>query len=530
MGVCPYITQPDRTMFFTAHLEDYLSAVLDKAWTQLDWLNLETSGGFKKLRQVKNTQFHKRASKMTKDRTEFGWMSQIVGVTADNPKKVRGFRCYRLFFEEAGSNPVFKTSWVQGEALITRGGRRTGTRFAWGTGGDSGPSLQGLSDIFNNPFAFNILPYKHSFSATGDEVFTGFFIPAYRLHFGLLDDRGVTDEVKAKELFIQNRERLRVDPKGYMEYASEYCFTPEDALIRQGENQFNQELLADQLANLLIHKNVPLPVKGFLKYKSPTDESKGVVWKQDPNGDILVSEEPEVDDDGLVLKNLYIAGIDSIDQGTADSTGQRDVSDFCIVIKKRIHGIKEPKYVAMYKARPKDIRFAYATAMRLMEWYGCQGVLEATRTNFKEYLRHKNKMHLLMKRPKSTMTNSGGQNTNMFGAPANEHTITHYLELLENFVNDYSHTINIESMLDQLLKYDYANKRKYDIIAAMGMAELGDEEMYARPVRSQNNFKKEWRDIGYFKDTMGRIHYGSIPTADELPTYHIRHDYERMRY
>lgn len=105
------------------------------------------------------------------------------------------------------------------------------------------------------------------------------------------------------------------------------------------------------------------------------------------HGEIYVSEVPQLDDDGIPLKNLYIAGIDSIDQGAGDSTGQKDVSDFCIVIKKRIHGVKEPQYVAMYKARPKDIRFAYATAMRLMEWYGCQGVLEATRTTFKEYLR-----------------------------------------------------------------------------------------------------------------------------------------------
>lgn len=315
-----------------------------------------------------------------------------------------------------------------------------------------------------------------------------------------------------------------------MEYASEYCFTPEDALIRQGENQFNQELLADQLANLLIHKNIPVPTRGNLKYQSPDDESKGIVWTPDMHGEIIVVEEPQKDDNGLVLKNLYIAGIDSIDQGIADSTGQRDVSDFCIVIKKRTHGLNEPQYVAMYKSRPKDIRFAYATAMRLMEWYGCQGVLEATRTNFKEYLRQKNKLHLLMKRPRSTMTTSGGKNTNMFGAPANEQTITHYLQLLENFVNDYSHTINIESMLDQLLKYNYANKRKYDIIAAMGMAELGDEEMYTKPIVSRNQFKKEWRDIGYFRDATGKVHYGAIPSQDELSTYHLRHDYGRMRY
>lgn len=33
-------------------------------------------------------------------------------------------------------------------------------------------------------------------------------------------------------------------------------------------------------------------------------------------------------------------------------------------------------------------------------------------------------------------------------------------------------------MLDELLKYSYANKRKFDIIAAMQMCEVGDEELY----------------------------------------------------
>jgi len=70
--------------------------------------------------------------------------------------------------------------------------------------------------------------------------------------------------------------------------------------------------------------------------------------------------------DGNPFKNLYVAGIDSIDMGTGDSASDNDVSDFCIVIKKRIHGLDEPKYVAMYKGRPKDIRMAYDTALKLL--------------------------------------------------------------------------------------------------------------------------------------------------------------------
>lgn len=51
-------------------------------------------------------------------------------------------------------------------------------------------------------------------------------------------------------------------------------------------------------------------------------------------------------------------------------------------------------------------------------------------------------------------------------------------------------------MLDQLLNYTYENKRKFDIIAAMAMAELGDEDMTGLTVGKVNTIKKQWRDIG----------------------------------
>ena len=59
----------------------------------------------------------------------------------------------------------------------------------------------------------------------------------------------------------------------------------------------------------------------------------------------------------IVTKNLYVGGIDSIDIGTADSANPSNkASSFCIVIKKRVLGLDNPQYVAMYKDRPKDPR------------------------------------------------------------------------------------------------------------------------------------------------------------------------------
>ena len=81
---------------------------------------------------------------------------------------------------------------------------------------------------------------------------------------------------------------------------------------------------------------------------------------------LLIVEPPLRDPEGNVWKNLYVAGIDSIDIGTDNSATDDDVSNFCIVIKKRVFGDSEPKYVAVYKDRPRDIRVAYMIALKLL--------------------------------------------------------------------------------------------------------------------------------------------------------------------
>mgnify|MGYP006928581000 CR=1 FL=1 len=72
----------------------------------------------------------KRASHVDKEGNEWGRMSEIEGIVADNPRKVRGTRCHRLMYEESGSNPWLRTEWTQGEALVTVAGVRKGIRCA----------------------------------------------------------------------------------------------------------------------------------------------------------------------------------------------------------------------------------------------------------------------------------------------------------------------------------------------------------------------------------------------------------------
>ena len=397
MGAClcarPFITTKNYRVLASAYSEKHLKPLLAKIWSQLDWLYDETEGAFKRVRMVINTNMHKRASIKKKDGTETGRMAEIEGAVADSPEKIRGDRTERIFFEEAGSDKVLKEKFLQAEALVTvLGGDRVGTRIVWGTGGDKGSAVEGIRDIVTKPDSFNVLKFKHNYTPDKKYILTAMFIPAYRMVKEVMDKRGYCNEQAAKEWYEKKRREKAEDPKGLLIYKAEYCFTIEEALIQQGDNIFPREELAEQSAQIEIYQTTPKIHTGHLIWtRDDTDRPTGVKWKEGDEGKIKLIEHPLISKespDGYT--NLYVAGIDSIDIGSGDSTGtDRNPSEFCIVIKKRTFGLDDPKYVAIYKDRPRDPREAYEIAAKLLVYYGCQAVLESTRTAILTYFRDK---------------------------------------------------------------------------------------------------------------------------------------------
>lgn len=516
--VRPFVTTPNYRIVASAYSERHLKPLLSKIWPQLDWLNMESEGAFKRLRMVVNTNVHKRASIKLRDGSEVGHMAEIEGIVADSPEKIRGDRTERLLFEEAGSDKVLKQKYLQGEALITiLGGQRIGTRIVWGTGGDEGPSISGIKDIVLKPDVYNILKFRHNYTPDKKFIDTAMFIPAHRMVAHLLDKRGWCDQDEAMAWYEKERTLKAEDPKALLIYKAEYCFTIEEALIQQGDNIFPREELAEQSAQIEIYKTTPKITTGYLLWtRDSSDNITGVKWKNDPNGKIQLLEHPMLSSEGTEYNNLYVGGIDSIDIGTADSTGtDRKPSQFCIVIKKRNFGLQDPSYVAIYKDRPKDIREAYDIAAKLLTYFGAKAVLESTRTTILTHFRSNKMLHLLMKRPRSTMSDIRKGNPNMYGAPASMKTIEHYRELIYDFVLDYSHTIAFKEMVDQLLEYSDEHKKDFDIVAAMGMAELGDEEMTFKKPQAKEPAGKRFQDVGWWTDARGYKQYGVIPLTDE---------------
>lgn len=487
----------------------------------MDWLNENTEGAFKRVRMVINTKDHKRASVKGADLSERGHRSEVQGIIVDDPDKLRGDRIQKLIFEEAGNDPVLVKKWVKGEALITvLGGKRVGTIMAFGTGGSSkAGSMEGLKTIITTPNAYNLLPVYHNFTVDNSFKETGMFIPAHKIVFSLIDKRGYCDRTEAINWYNKIRASKAANAKDLIDYQSEYCFTIEEALIQKEDNMFPREELAEQLTAIEIYKTVEKPKSGFLTWETDTNgERTGKVkWRDDPKGNILITEHPLPGTSGEGFNNLYVGGIDSIDIGSKDSatTDESKLSDFCILIKKRILGLAEPTYVAMYKDRPRDPREAYENAAKLLTYYGAKAVLESTRTAILTYFRDRKYINLLMKRPRATLSDVSKSNPNMYGAPSNEKTINHGRELVYDFCLDYSHTIKFREMLEQLLNYSDEKKRQFDIVAAMQMTELADEEISFKKPVERNEVATHFRDFGWWTDKNGYKHYGAIPLTTE---------------
>ena len=508
----------------TAFSDDYVSTTLQKVWQELDFLNTCTEDAFRHVRMKADTNYFKRASKVDKDGNETGWMSQIQGIVSDKPGKLRGERCYRVFFEEAGNHGALIDSYVQGRALVDILGFRVGSRIVFGTAnGESNPKLAGLKRMFYNPQDFTMLPYKHNYTRNGDVMYTGYFIPSYSMWFGTkdergFDERGVVDEERARKYYQSHWDKI-TDPSVLIKDKAEYCFTPEDAFIMEGSNAFNMEKLSEQQMNIdheLVDKPKKVRFKWGLTKDGTIDRHSLPTIEYTELGHTQILEEPIRDADGIPIQNLYLIGLDSIDTSSDTTTGQTDLSKFCAVVFKRAFGLSEPRVVALYKFRPNQVTTAYDEAMKLAQYYGCKILVEATRVGIIEYFRKNDQMSLLMQKPRSI---TSGRNARQYGCPADVKTIERQLQLINDYVENYYNQICFPEMVDELLRYSYENKRKFDIVAAFGIALLADEELSNRPPRASENRQYETlTKLGYYTNEFGQIEFGVIP--DRKPEYY----------
>lgn len=150
-----------------------------------------------------------------------------------------------------------------------------------------------------------------------------------------------------------------------------------------------------------------------------------------------------------------------------------------------------------------------------MKYYNAKVNIEATRQNIIPHAKSQKLMSYFMRRPRATLSDSVRNTNKQYGTPATPAIIDHQNSLIADYVEDYCHLIWFDEMLDELNRYNLENKRQFDIVAAMAMCMLADEELSGvvpRAIEEQNN---EWANIGYYTDEYGNRRYGIIPTKSQ---------------
>lgn len=531
-----FITVRQSFTIITCYDDKKLKRTYRKFTHALTFLDSKTDGGMFRLRQIEDSALTKVSGRyiyINGQKVRDGFQSTVAGVNGSDPGNIRGDRVDLIIYDEAGSWPDLTTAVIQGQELVEVQGIPRGIMMFGGTGGDKGKNLEGLRTIYYEPKAFKVLPYRHNYSQTGETVITGFFIPyfAQSLNPKYMDNRGVCNVEEFKKVLQEERNSLATIPQEYVKKCAERCWNAEEAFNLEGDNKFNKINIAEQLARIRALKQTPPMETGFLEYsfkdgKHSQENINGFKWIPKNTGKITILEHPlwtlppKQDEDGKTIwtppqekiRNLYVIGIDGIDIGKAQTSEHtKDPSDFCLVVYKRTYGLSEPQFVAMYKDRPNDVRECYKIAIKLAQYYNATINIEATRQGIIPYARERKLLGLFMKRPRATLSDSMMNTNKQYGTPATPAIIDHQTDLIADYVNDYCHLIWFESMLDELNRYTDENKRKFDIVAAMAMALLADEELQGVVPRSVEVKKDKWQDIGYYTDELGRRRYGPIP-------------------
>lgn len=386
-GVHEYTFQKEDPVFFFAAIERYLNkdGVLTKAWDQLNFHNEFTERAFKHLRQYKNTDLHKRASYMNpKTGTEKKTGGEIQGAVVDHPRKLRGARGF-VNFEEGGSFPNLVDAWMTAKDLAEQGGVKFAMMCVWGTGGEQGPGIAGLEEIFMNPDQFDCLPFDNCWE-TEETIYEhphGFFFPAWANKTKFMDKWGNTDFAKAKAFLDDEREKLAKKSQALLDKrVSEQPYSPREALMRLNSNPFPVGLLQKQLQRV----DTSLDIKGVLKRGefriSEGDIQFSLNPKLDPvdmyphkanivlDGATTMYESPLRDQHGNVPDSLYYLVADCFYVDTEQATDFNSLGSYYVY--KRSNNMfpsEDDILVCWYAGRPRTVKEFHRNVFLATRYY-----------------------------------------------------------------------------------------------------------------------------------------------------------------
>lgn len=393
--------------YYFAGIEQYLTkdGILNKVQPMLDFTN-DNCLEWKKNRQKKNTLLHQKASYLDAMGVERGSMSEIIGIVVDDPDKTRGKRGRKIVFEEAGSFKNLKKALNVSRGSIQDGDISVGQISVFGTGGEEGPDIEGLEDIFYDPQSFDMLAFPNVWEKGYEGTDCGYFVPVWRTKSTFMDEEGNVDVIGAinSEKKIRTQKKKAKDPKVLDGHKAEYPFKPSEMFKRLSRNMFDIAEVDAQIRKVESQQSI----QGMLRYGHlRRDEKLGVVLvpqpkdvakpvehyphtdKDDLTGCVVIAARPYKDHKGNTPEGLYQIVVDPYYKEESEDL----TSLFSISVWKQynqIDPVDEGLPIAWFDARPQQLETAYKTLFMLADMYNCtiqseiagggQGIVDYART------------------------------------------------------------------------------------------------------------------------------------------------------
>jgi hypothetical protein len=342
---------------------------------------------------------------------EKGFKSKVAIISVKNDAtKVIGKSANIMSFEEAGKFPNLIETFGKAEATFREGDASVGTPLIWGTGGDMESGTVDFCEMFYNPTAYGLRAFENIWDTEGSAGDTcGYFVPCTQFLGTHIDKDGNSDLEGAKEYINERRNVLKEagDSTAYLEYVSQWPFTPQEAFLQASGSFFPVALLEERRAYLETNaEGKNLGQRGRFE----TIDRNSVRWIPDDSlfeapypfksgdkapGCVVIYEHPYSE---KPYNGVYIAGCDPY---TSDYS-EYGYSLGATYIFKRMHpasGSSSFQIVAEYVGRPDRSAEYYDTMIQLLTYYNAQVLYENMFKDVKNYFQNRKKLHLLKLQP-----------------------------------------------------------------------------------------------------------------------------------
>lgn len=431
-GVFNYNFIPKSISYYFAAKKDYLDTdgILNKVSDFLNHLNKDTGGYWLKNRMEKNTLMHQKASYLDKKRNPSGYLSEIIGVIVNDPDKVRGKDGIKITYEEAGSFKNLKKALAISTPSVRDGNIMTGQISVFGTGGEEGPDIEGLEDIFTTPEAYDMLAFNNIWEEGMEGTTCGYFVPCIKTYQGFMDEDGNINEQQA--LVYDDTERAKKkllrDPKELDRRIAEFPRDPSEALQRLSKNIFPVAEISQWLKQLIINPELSSDVLNGILYPnkdgiiefSPQADARPIPKyphdqesdhdRQDLSGCTTIYERPKTDLKGRVHEGLYSVVVDPYYRDQAEDL----TSLWCAYVIK--HKTQDDPYgdtiVASRIGRTTSLSTLYRDTYYLSEFYDCriQSEIAGGGQGLFDWLKSHHKLHKAEFEPTQFNTKEQGAN------------------------------------------------------------------------------------------------------------------------